>query len=374
MDVNNVRGNLRGEPSRWAFASTGKRRTYEGFIKLRLGHSEGRSYLVPDVVIAVTGCRFFLPTFFGPPILEFNIEPGRHRARFNIDVGSPRASGRERLVIDIRSQDRIYSYYDGAKLYKCEIDGPPGLASFASGTCKQDGYDFRLYLFHHTTPANAKSISMSGELWSSAWNLAGTRRLANVAYAYFTTLSKIKDERDLQTIAMSSVGKIRFQTTSERLREQVLTLNVYRDSSKGRTQAMPFQVLLGDIAPFHIYLHRMVQSEPAYFEVVCPDILRVGVIPGARLQLRGSKVEVTNDQRKTFDHVVIGDASIVEGLAAPFNEEDTKQITHVERLDAETDLFEFWLSHQNSDQVSGRSVEPRRLEPLLAAGGSSTPG
>lgn len=57
MNFNDAWGNLRGEPSRWAFASTGKRRTYDGFIKLRLGHSEGRSYLIPDMVIAVGGCR-----------------------------------------------------------------------------------------------------------------------------------------------------------------------------------------------------------------------------------------------------------------------------------------------------------------------------
>jgi hypothetical protein len=368
MNFNDAWGNLRGEPSRWAFASTGKRRTYDGFIKLRLGHSEGRSYLIPDMVIAVGGCRFFLPTFFGPPILDFNIEPGKHRAHFNIDVGSPRAGGRERLVIDIRSEDRARIYDDGAQLYRCEIDGPRGLASLASGICQQDGDDFRLDLFHHTTPAARKSISTSGELWSSPWNLAGTRRLTNVAYGYFTTLSKIRDERDLQTIAMSSAGEIRFQTTSDRLIEQTLTLTVYRDSTKGRTEAMLFKVGLGNIAPFHIYFHPMVRAGPAYIEIVCPDILRVGVIPGASLWHRHGKIDIADDQEKSFDYVIIGDASALDGLSAPFNEEETRQITHVERLDATTDLFEFWLAHQNSDQVSGRRIDARELEPLPADG------
>jgi hypothetical protein len=317
------------------------------------------------MVIAVGGYRFFLPTFFGPPILAFNIEPGKHEARFNIDVGSPRASGRERLIVEFHSQDRVRSYNDGAQLYRCKIDGPRGLASLASGVCKPAGDDFLLELFHHTTLANAKSIAASEELWSSAWNLAGTRRLTNVAYGYFTTLPKIRDERDLQTIAMSSTGEIKFQTTSDRLIEQVLSLTVYRDSTKGRTDAMRFHVSLGDIAPFHIYFHPMLQYEPAYYEVVCPDIIRVAVIPGGTLRLRSGKVEIDEDAAKRFDYIIIGDTSSLDGLAAPFNEEETNHITYVEKIDETTNLFDFWLAHQNTDQVSGRSVEPRKLEPLL---------
>lgn len=266
-------GNLAGHPTRWAYAFTkgsSKRRRYEGWIKLRLAHSEGKSYLIPDVLIAVGGGRFFLPTFFGPPLLAFNVEPDRHRAVFNLDVGHPRTGGRERLEVQINSEDRIRSYPDGAQLYKCRFEGPRAVASFASGVSRQsENGDFELQLYHHTTPANAQSIRTSQELWSSAWNLAGTRKLENVAYGYFTTLSSVKSEEDLRTIAMSSSGKIHFQTTSDRAAEDVLSLEVYRDSTSDRTATLSFFAACDLIAPAHLLFHPEIAAEPAYFEVVC---------------------------------------------------------------------------------------------------------
>ncbi|QKK27024.1 hypothetical protein [Rhizobium hidalgonense] len=359
-------GNLAGLPSRWSSTiglQGNSRRAYEGFLKLRLGHSEGRSYLVPDVLIAVGGYRFFLPTFFGPPLLSFNIEPGRHFADFNLDVGHPRTTKRERLVVRIRSEDRVRVYDDGAQIYRCTFEGPRALASFASGLCSPDGGgDFLLQLYHHTTPANARNIKSSGELWSSAWNLAGTRKLTNIAYGYFTTLSEIQSEEDLRTIAMASQGTIQFQTTSGRLREEVLSLKVYRDRTRDRTAALAFSVSSELIAPAHLYLHPPVGHEPAYFEVVCPDILRVGVLPKAKLRLSSSQIGVEQLEIKAFDYVIIGDAGTLDGLAAPFDEEETKQITHLEKITLETDLFDFWLANQNTDLVSGRNTDFRQLE------------
>ncbi len=216
----NAWNNLAGLPSRWSpdiQPGGPNRREYEGFIKLRLAHSEGRSYLIPDVLIAIDGLRFFLPNFFSPPFIAFDVEPGKHWANFSLDVGGPRATQLERLFVRVGSEDRLLSYEDGAQLYRCIFDGPRRIASFAKGQCRrQSSGDFLLRVYHHTTPPNALNINGGGELWSSTWNLAGTRRLTNVAYGYFTTLASIKSEEDLRLIAMASNGKIQFQTTVRR--------------------------------------------------------------------------------------------------------------------------------------------------------------
>lgn len=60
---------------------------------------------------------------------------------------------------------------------------------------------------------------------------------------------------------------------------------------------------------------------------------------------------------------MLGDASTVEGVAAPYDEEDTHQVAHLEPL-IDQDVFTFWLTHQNRDLVTGRAFELRRLEPL----------
>jgi len=360
--------NLAGPPARWSHpVQKGRRgrREYEGFIKLRLGHSEGRSYLIPDLLIAVGGLRYFLPSFFSPPRLGFNLEPGKHVAMFDFDVGGARASELQRLHVSVRSEDRVFVYDDGAQLYRCSFDGPPGLASYAKGECRRSpAGDFLLRVYHHTTPANASSIRAGGELWSSAWNLAGTRRLANVAYGYFTTLPRIRNEDDLRLIAMASDGLIQFQTTSERLREEVISLKVYRGDTRDRTAALAFDIPCGLITPPHLLLHPPVGVEPAYYEVVSPEIVRVGVVPSAKLRLTGAEVSLNAGDHRRFDYVIIGDAQSPSGLAAPYEEEETQQITHLEKLDGSTDFFEFWITHQNSDQVEGRVIEPRLLETL----------
>ena len=163
---------------------------------------------------------------------------------------------------------------------------------------------------------------------------------------------------------MASDEIIRFQTTSGRSQEEVLSLKVYRGNTRDRTAGMGFDVPCALIAPAHLYLHPSVEAQPAYFEVVSPEIIRLGVKPSAKLTLSNSEISVPAGDLRRFSYVIIGDAGTLDGLAAPYNEEETTQITHLVQLDAGTDLFAFWLAHQNTDQVSGRVVEPRKLDTL----------
>jgi len=338
------------------------RRHYEGLIKFRLAHSLGRSYLVPEVLLSVAATRYFLPSFFGPPVFAFDVEPGQHVLQFSMDAGPPRVREAARLVIRVRSSDRVKSYPDGAQLYRCSFEGPPAIVRYASGLARPlgDG-DLALRLFHHTTAVNAESIRATQELWSSPWNLAGTGRLVNVAYTYLTSLPNILSEEDLRRIAMASTGKVELQTTSSRRLEEVLTLKVYRESTSGRTAPLSFWLPTALIAPPPLLLHPYTGREPAYYEVVGPEIARIGLKPGGKVVLDGGLIGVDPANLKPFSYVVLGDASTLEGLRAPYLEEDTQSIAHLEQL-VDIDVFQFWLSHKNSDQVTGRIFEPKILD------------
>ena len=64
---------------------------------------------------------------------------------------------------------------------------------------------------------------------------------------------------------------------------------------------------------------------------------------------------------KRFDYVVIGDAQTVDGLAAPFNEENTSHIFKFEQLQKDPGLLRFWFKYGNSDRYSGVDVEMAQL-------------
>lgn len=330
-------------------------------LKLRLGHSANGSVLVPEqLFIERSGWWFHQTSFFGPPMLGFNVEPGLHVARFNLDIGHPRAIETTRIIATIRSDELVRRYDDGAQLYRCAIDGPASFANHPSGRARPlpDG-DFALELFHITNADAAAGIAKGGEIWSSAWNLQGTRKLTNVSYVYLTSLPEIHDEQDLRRIAMASDGVIYFQTTSTRTREQVLAMTVYRENTAGRTESLPVAVPVRLIAPPHLVLHR--PPGDAYYEVVGPEIYRVGVLPGAALSYLGGDASVSAGNLKQFSYIVVGDAAEIDGLAAPYDEEETRQIMHLETLD-DHDLFQFWQDNANSDQTTGRSFEPRELD------------
>lgn len=367
-------GNLAGPPVRVSPAtSIPKGNTYDGWVKLRLCHGKGRTYLLPDVLIGFGGTKFYVPSFFGPPQLSFNV-PGRgtsprtklHSAMFTMDVAAPRGGTAARLEVSIRSDEHVRAYEDGAQLYRCTYAGPINtrLAPFVAGNCsKLLNDDFALHVFHHTTAETVDKILDSSKLWSGPYNLAGTSKLENVAYTYFTTLPQINDDADLRRIAMSSGGIISYQTTSDRPVENALNLPVYRSTTADRTATLTFNVACELVAPGHLLFHPYVPPNPAYYEVVGSEIIRVAVNPGVKLDFVGRSVIATSSDLRRFDYVVEGDASTTAGLEAPMKEETTAQIAHLEKLDRGLDIFEFWLKHQNTDQFIGRVFEARKLQP-----------
>ena len=333
---------------------------YDGFVKLRLGHAAFGSLLLPELIfLRLGGWRYYQPSFFGPPMLSFNVEPDLHIAHFAVDVGGPREANPARLTIELRSDGLVRGFDDGAQLYRCVIRGPSRMLQYAGGRCRpRSDDDFDVSLFHITNPKAFAGIRADGELRSSCWNLQGTRELANVAYVYLTSLPSIETEEDLRRIAMSSDAVIRLQTTSSFARESMLELKVYRENTTGRTARLPVGVASDLLSPPHILIHRPL-GDQAYYEVVGPEIYRVGVLPGTALTYAAGAARVDAGLVKRFDYLVLGDASTLSGIAAPYDEEDTDEVIHVERLVSGTDLFDFWQANRNSDQVSWRDPEPR---------------
>ena len=162
---------------------------------------------------------------------------------------------------------------------------------------------------------------------------------------------------------MASDGVLRFQTTSNRLVEDTLEIPVYRENTLGRTETVAVNVLAEFLAPPHLLFHPFVFPEPAYYEVVGPEIFRIGLTPDAKLPIPHGNACPVDHEMKRFEYIVMGDASDIAGLAAPYDEEETSQVMHHEALAGGGDIFGFWLANANTDQVTGRAPEARALEP-----------
>jgi hypothetical protein len=93
------------------------RTAWNGFVKLRLGHSrKGSVFVVEHIFLATSSGWIFLePSFFGPPSLSF-MPRGRHQAIFSADVLAPRASLGARLILAIEIELTAQFYRLGAQL------------------------------------------------------------------------------------------------------------------------------------------------------------------------------------------------------------------------------------------------------------------
>jgi len=103
-------------------------------------------------------------------------------------------------------------------------------------------------------------------------------------------------------------------------------------------------------------------NEFPYYEVVKPHVFRVGIEPNSTLIIDGEVIPTNQNNFKKFNYVVLGDATTVEGIKAPYNEEDTKQIFKVERVESERCILDFWINHPNQDHYSGIPVTLQEFE------------
>jgi hypothetical protein len=288
---------------------------------------------------------------------------------FSIDV-----SCSQRLEVIFKAEDFVQAFEDGSELYRCTVHGPRSLKAHATGDSQLRRNNAPLItLYHHTTEDSKKKIIASGSFRLSHWNIQGTeKKIKNAGYVYFTALDQISCEDDLRCIAMSSDEVIYMIVDGfnpppsispdivAHFGKEILPLKVYRGSTKDRTATLKFKIDASTLTPQHLLLHT--GDLPMWYEVCNPFTHRVGVQPGNMLGFSDGTIERESFPAKTFQYIVVGDASLVEGLAAPFNEETTESIFKIEPPQPGRPLLQLWFDLGNTDLYSPKSPELQDLE------------
>lgn len=334
---------------------------HDGRVKCKLVHGNGFSLVIPDLIFVGPGCGLWIQPFqFLANLLQQDGDDVL--GSLWVDI-----SGGANIRVDFRASGLIRQFDDGSELYSCVIHGPPDLVERATGTCEWRGGSPFLRLYHHSTEAAIRGIQTDEAFRLSRWNIQGTKELERVGYAYFTPLDALTCDADLQQIAMASSGAIflatdRYQgrmalVSSGTLPKEVLRLEVYRQSTADRRHALPVWVEASALGAQHLQRHAP-EGKPAYYEVVGPLIHRVGANQGTVLSLVDGTLVADPAVRRRFEYVIVGDATTVDGLAAPYDEEHTRHIAKIER--AETNILHFWFAHGNQELFT-------RLTPELMA-------
>jgi len=330
-------------------------RIRHGYLKCRLVHMRDRSFILPDVLMASgINRKFFSPQFFNPNrIAFFGGDGSADVCRMVIEV-----LGRVDLEVAFFRRSLIKQCADGSFIYKCafktveDVPFPSG-----QGTWRKQGDKFELALYHHTNAAGFDGINGSRELWSSPWNIQGTKKLKNIGYGYFTSLERIEHELHLKEIAMSEQGIAHFLPTNAPKNAQFATaIPVPQQTTNDRTKRLRFWVDTETISPSHVWLHRPM-DQPAYYEVVLPKVFRVGVNSGETLPFSGTRLAVPKDSTKTLPYAIVGDADDNAGLIAPYNEEETMQLAKIDFIPEGMEVIERWYQQKNTLMFDDIEVE-----------------
>lgn len=330
---------------------------YLGKIKCRLVHEEGNSIVVPDYIFLKNG--WIQPLHFTAPYL-FKIDDNKIGCDFFIDIQNG-------LTIKVRfyNVDILQMYSDRSQLFKCEIYGPKDIEQYTSGefTTREDKIYLKLY--HHTNDAGLAGITGSKSVRPSKWNYRGSKECTNFHFAYFTHIPQMKYSNDLITVAMSADGNIDYMIDSFRLPEvvppdyrkrfenSIYTAQVYRSTTTDRKHAIEFYVPVESIDIKHIYLHY--QGNLFFFEICFPYIHRLKLDAGSVLGFDDNHFIENIPPIVHSDYSIIGNAGTKEGLAAPFEEEETTFVYKIEDCGNQT-IHDFWFAHANQDLFTGISI------------------
>ncbi|QPZ91204.1 hypothetical protein [Thioclava electrotropha] len=330
-----------------------------GFIKCRLVHMKDRSFVLPDILLSseIKG-EFYSPKFFTPnQIAFFGGDGSADFCRLTLEL----LNGND-VQVAFFGRDLVKTCSDGSFIYKCAFS--PSVKKGLPAPCgkwrRRDG-SFEVLLYHHTNSSAAAGIKASKELWDSPWNIQGSKKLENIGYCYFTSIPAIRSELHLREVAMSQMGTAHFlPTNAPYSAEFASALAVPKRTPKDMDRSLRFWVDLETVSPSHIWLHRP-WSAPAYYENVLPRVFRLGVNPGYHLPLDGNRISIDPAQAKVLKYVVVGDASSPEGLAAPYNEENTLLLAKIDDISNGSEIIARWKEKQNSHLFPSMSVEMARM-------------
>ena len=327
--------------------------SYTGTIKCKLVHNDGYSLVLPDQVYVDIGGEvlWFQPLYYTGCVISQHDDEGK--CQISIDISHC-------IVLSVRfeSDSKIQKLSDCSILYKCLIKAPKYLHRYATGRAMFSESGPQIKLFHHTNKKAKDGINASSEYWSSAWNIRGTKKLINIHYLYLTSLPAIQMDEDLVNIAMSSDGIIAFQTDLNSTGKPELVLTVYRESTKQRTHTLSHWVNATDLATQPAYRH-FDPTGIGYHEVVCPYVHRIGVEPGTSVGLTGNLLQP--HAKKDLGYAVVGDATKINGLAAPYDEEQTNDVFKIECMKDGQDIISYWFANPNSNRFDSIKIESGQL-------------
>jgi hypothetical protein len=328
---------------------------YIGYIKCKLAHGISYSIVIPEQIYIkyINKVYWIQPFYFTANYIIYSEKLDDNTLTIYVDI-----SFGAQLKIDFKHNDLISKLFDGSFFYNCTIKAPACLHKYATGVARIVNNVPFIKLYHHTLPETKNKIRASNEFWSSNWNIQGTKKLSNISYLYLTALSSISCDNDLAIIAMSSHGKLYFRLDQNTSNKPDVTLEVYRESTTNRTAALSYWIESSLLATQPVYKHKGVF--PVYYEIVCPFIYRLGVKSDTKIKINGDSI--LPESPKKLDYAIVGDATSEDGLCAPFDEENTKEILKIETLAEQEDIIMFWLKNQNSNQYDNKNIETAKFK------------
>jgi hypothetical protein len=327
---------------------------FDGLIKCKLAHHENYSVVLPDQIYFKSGNKLYWlqPLYFSGNQVSWFDNLGF--CDFGVDI-----SYGECLRVRFKSTDAVSWLKDGSILYNCKFRGPKFLYRYRTGEAKMESGIPLIKLYHHTSIDSKNGIEESSEYWSSNWNIQGTKKSKNISYLYLTSLPKILNIDDLTQIAMSSKGKLAFRLDSNFTPVPDLVLDVYRESTNNRIYTLSHWVDTSFLSPQPCYRHHPPNGF-GYHEIVSPFIQRIGVEFESRIAIKNERLFPLNP--KSLGFAVVGDATIIDGLAAPFDEENTEEKLKIEYMSNPNEIIKFWVENANTNQVDNKIIEEVEFE------------
>jgi hypothetical protein len=145
----------------------------------------------------------------------------------------------------------------------------------------------------------------------------------------------------------------------EDYKDSIYTANVYRSTSTERDCRIDLDVAVETIDIKHLYWHH--QGNSPFYEICFPYIHRIKTLPKAVVVFNEEFTVESQAPIVNSEYAIIGDARSKEGLAAPFEEEDTSFIFKIEDCKGKT-IHEYWFAHSNQDLFTTKKVDVLKVQ------------
>lgn len=326
----------------------------QALVKVRLVHGTHGSIIFPEFLFFENG-TWLQPVHFFPPIL------GKQNDSIACIISADINAG-ETIKITIQNYDFQVELGDRSQIFKCEVScSVENILEYSCGEYTVVDDKYFLKLFHHTSADKKENIIHTNELWSSPWNIRGNLKCKSHSFCYFSHLPKIINDDDLTVIAMVNTEEIYIMVDDfvqpeilmpdwKRIyRKYIYIPEVYRSSTAYRKDTIILKIPLELIDIKHIYMHT--QGGLTFYEVFNPFIHRIRTSKDEKLSISDDSIISAPSNMHFPDYCIIGDASRIEGLADPFNEESTSSIFKIQNC-KNVNMLQFWFDNGNVDLFS----------------------